>query len=281
MPFIKAFEFIKEKFNLDQKSLPSIAIVLGSGLYEIADNIYKNPFGQRISYKEIPGFPKATVEGHKGELIYGHLDCGVKTFVLSGRLHRYEGYRADEIVFPLRVLKFLGIKTVILTNMSGALGDGFLPGDIMAITDHINFTADNPLIGSNNSALGNRFVDMSESYDRELIKLSKKAASENNIKMHQGVYVGVLGPCYETPSEIRMYKQMGGHCVGMSTIFETIAARHMDMKVLGLSCLSNLGAGLGTQKISHEEVFYMAQKMSNNLKIIIEYVAKSCSNTLT
>lgn len=270
MDFLSAANYIQK--NLNAKA--TIAVVLGSGLSKIADNILNSDNGQKISYKDIPGFPISTVDGHKGELIYGHIGQA-PVIALSGRLHKYEGYQSTDVVFPLRTLKFLGINTVILTNMSGCMADGFEPGQLMALTDHINFTGDNPLIGPNISELGDRFVDMSESYDKGLTEMAIKIAQENQITIHKGVYAGVLGPTYETPAEIRMFKALGCSAVGMSTVFETIAARHMGMKVLGIACLSNYAAGLSLKKINHEEVFTMGARMSGNLFTILRQVIKS------
>ena len=181
--------------------------------------------------------------------------------VMSGRLHFYEGLDPSQVVFPIRILGLLGIKKLILTNACGAVADNFEPGQLMAIKDHINFTGHSPLIGPNQNELGPRFVDMTQAYDPVYIEIAKNAADEAGIVMHKGIYAGLSGPCYETPAEVRMMKVLGADAVGMSTVFETIIARHMGMRVLGISCLTNKAAGLGLGEITHDEV------MENNAKV--------------
>jgi len=173
---------------------------------------------------------------------------------MQGRVHRYEGYSAQAVVFPVRVLHALGVRTLIVTNAAGGLGDGFSAGDLMLIEDHLNLTGDNPLMGKNDSRFGARFPDMSEAYDKSLTTLADDVAKARGLRLRRGVYAGLLGPSYETPAEIRMLKTLGAHAVGMSTVFEVIAASHLGMRVLGISCITNLAAGLSGQKLSHDEV---------------------------
>lgn len=265
----EAVDFIKKKLRLADKPVPKVAIVLGSGLAHFADRLRESAGATYASFKEIPHFCSSTVEGHKGEIIYGFIDQHNPIIAMNGRLHFYEGYEACEVILPIRVLGRLGITTLILTNASGAIGDDFEPGHLMVVTDHLNLTGHSPLVGRNIPELGPRFVDMSEAYDRDLIKVAKKAAKFADITMHEGVYAGLLGPCYETPAEIRMLKGWGANAVGMSTVYETIAARHMGLRVLAISCLTNKAAGLSSKKISHEEVMENNAKVANKLELVL------------
>jgi purine-nucleoside phosphorylase len=216
----------------------------------------------------------STVDGHKGELIYCLLENTYPLITLSGRLHFYEGYEPDQVILPIRVLGLLGITTIILTNASGAIKDNFFPGELMVIADHINFTGHSPLLGKNLSELGPRFVDMTQAYDPRLIAFAKKAAVRSDITMHEGVYAGLLGPTYETPAEVQMLKFLGADAVGMSTVFETIAARHMGLNVLAISCLTNKAAGLSSTKISHQEVIENNAKVASKLGFILSDIVK-------
>lgn len=244
---------------------PIVGLVLGSGLFHFAEELKESANARSLSFSEIPHFAPSTIEGHKGELIFGLLDNRYPLIAMSGRSHFYEGYGPDEVILPIRVLKLLGIEKLILTNAAGAIADGFEPGQLMVIKDHLNLSGHSPLVGPNLNELGPRFVDMTEAYDREFIAIAKAAAEQAGITTHQGVYAKVLGPCYETPAEVRMLKTLGADAVGMSTVFETIAARHMGMRVLGISCLTNKAAGLSNQKISHQEV------MENNAKVASKF----------
>ena len=220
--------------NFTSNHQASIGLVLGSGLSALGDELKKNTYAKSISFSSIPHMVNSSVEGHKGEMIFSSI--GSKNIIaLSGRLHCYEGYSPINVTFPIRLLAALGVKNLILTNASGAIKNNFVPGDIMIINDHINLTGQNPLIGKNNQDYGKRFVDMSEAYSKNLIQKTIKIAKELNISLHQGVYAGLLGPTYETPAEVRMLQLLGADAVGMSTVFETIVARHMDINVLGLS----------------------------------------------
>lgn len=260
----EAQNFIQNKIIQDNKK-PVLGLILGSGLFQFAEDLKKLKSARHISFNEIPHFYGSSVEGHKGEIIYSNLDGAWPIIVLSGRSHFYEGYEACDVAFPIRVLNALGIKKLIITNAAGAIKDNFEPAQLMVINDHLNLTGHSPLIGPNIDELGPRFVDMSNAYDKEFIEIAKKAASNAGIITHEGVYAKVTGPCYETPAEVRMLKTLGADAVGMSTVFETIIARHMGMRVLGISCLTNKAAGLSQHEISHQEV------MENNAKVAIKF----------
>lgn len=234
---------------------PRVGVVLGSGLAAFGNAVDD---AVRVPYAEIPHFPRPTAEGHKGELVLGTVK-GVPVAVMSGRVHFYEGYSEQQVVYPVRVLGRLGVKTVILTNAAGAVQLDFKPGEFMALTDHLNLTGKNPLTGPNDPDLGPRFPDMSEPYDNALRDTVMGAFKAAGAVIHQGVYVGVLGPSYETPAEIRMFRNMGAHAVGMSTVLETIAARHMSLRVAGISCITNAASDHG-QVLSHEDVLEQSRR---------------------
>ena len=239
---------------------PAIGVVLGSGLGAFADALEDAvvvPFG------EIPHFPASTVVGHEGALVVGR-SRGVPVAVMKGRVHFYEGYSLDQVVFPVRVLGRLGISTLVLTNAAGAINATFAPGDLMVIADHINLLG-NPLLGPNEEALGPRFPDMSEVYDRGLRDVAEGACLAVSVRCHRGVYVSLTGPSYETPAEIRMFRTMGADAVGMSTVPEAIAARHMGMRVAGLSCLTNMAAGVIDRKLDHREVLETGERVKSAL----------------
>ncbi|WP_429840985.1 purine-nucleoside phosphorylase [Brevibacillus sp. FIR094] len=250
---------------------PTIGLVLGSGLGVLADEI-ENPV--IIPYHEIPGFTVSTVVGHKGQLVIGKLQ-GKQVVAMQGRFHFYEGHGLDAVVFPTRVMKLLGVETIIVTNAAGGINEGYNAGDLMLISDHINMTFRNPLIGANDEQLGARFPDMSEAYSKQLRKLAHEVASEQGIQLREGVYAGLLGPTYETPAEIRMLRLLGGDAVGMSTVPEVIVARHMGVKVLGISCISNMAAGILEQPLSHDEVMETTEKVKSQfLALVNGIVAK-------
>ncbi|MGY0209244.1 purine-nucleoside phosphorylase [Bacillus subtilis] len=209
---------------------PEIGLILGSGLGVLADEI-ENPVA--IPYEDIPHFPVSTVEGHAGQLVFGDLE-GKRVVAMQGRFHFYEGYSMEQVTFPVRVLKLIGVETLIVTNAAGACNENFNPGDLMIITDHINFFGTSPLIGKNANEFGTRFPDMSEAYDKQLVKLTEQVASDLGLNVQKGVYFGNTGPTYETPAEVKMARLLGGDVVGMSTVPEVIVARHSDMRVLGL-----------------------------------------------
>lgn len=236
--------------------VPDVALVLGSGLGNYAENI---KIETEISYSDIPGFPVSTVPGHAGKFIFGYLD-NVKVVCMKGRVHFYEGYNISDVVLPARLMKMLGAKILFLTNAAGGLGEGFKAGDLMLITDHVSIFAPNPLIGPNVDELGPRFADMSEVYNKDLQDVIRKTAKDNGIDLKEGVYCQLTGPSFESPAEIRLLGKLGVSAVGMSTVNEAIAANHMGMRICGVSCISNLAAGISDQHLCHEEVQEAADK---------------------
>jgi purine-nucleoside phosphorylase len=235
---------------------PAIGVVLGSGLGAFGDSLVE---AASIPYGEIPHFPASTVVGHGGALVVGRCR-GVPVAVMKGRVHFYEGYSLDQVVFPVRVLGRLGVKALVLTNAAGAINSSFAQGDLMVIQDHINLLG-NPLVGPNDEALGPRFFDMSEAYDRRLRDAAEAACRAAGVRSHRGVYVALTGPSFETPAEIRMLRTMGADAVGMSTVPEVIAARHMGVRVVGLSCLTNMAAGVTDRKLDHQEVLDTGERV--------------------
>ena len=233
---------------------PKIAIILGSGLGPLTSQVQ---IDVQIPYKSIPHFPISTAPGHIGRLIFGKLE-GKDVILMDGRFHFYEGYDGQDIAVVLRTLKVLGINYLIQTNAAGGINKDFKPGDFMLITDHINYSGTNPLIGKNNSDFGPRFLDMSEAYDRNLQQLARDAAKEQGIDLKEGVYIWFMGPSYETPAEVRMARIFGADAVGMSTVPETILAVHAGLKVLAISVISNLAAGVSEQKLDENEVLVTA-----------------------
>ncbi|GGA89683.1 purine-nucleoside phosphorylase [Puia dinghuensis] len=233
---------------------PKVGIVLGSGLGNLSAEI---SIEQEISYADIPHFPVSTVEGHQGKLIFGTLN-GRPVVTLSGRFHYYEGYSPQQVVYPIRVLKFLGVETLLLSNAAGGMNKAFHVGDLMIIKDHISFFVVNPLLGKNESSLGPRFPDMSEPYDRALIGKAKSIAVGLGIPVHEGVYAGVTGPTFETRAEYKLLHIAGGDAVGMSTVQEVIAARHLGMAVFAMSVITDLGIRDEDNIITHEEVLQAA-----------------------
>lgn len=236
--------------------LPRVGVVLGSGLSAFGNVVEE---ATRIPYADIPHFPRPTAQGHKGELVLGEVS-GVPVAVMSGRVHFYEGYSEQQVVYPVRVLGRLGVSTIILTNAAGAVDRSFRPGDFMALSDHLNLTGKNPLMGPNDPALGPRFPDMSQPYDHALRQRAIEAFRRAKATIHEGIYVGLLGPSYETPAEIAMFRQLGASAVGMSTVLETIAARHMGLKVIGISCITNAASDHGQEVLSHESVLEEGRK---------------------
>lgn len=252
---------------------PEVGLVLGSGLGVMADQIENAVV---IPYNEIPHFTRSSAEGHANQLVIGHL-AGVTVAAMKGRFHFYEGFSLDEVTFPIRVMKALSIETVILTNAAGAVNTEFSPGDLMLITDHINLTGRNPLIGPNNDELGPRFPDSSQIYTKELQKVALEVAERLDIPLKQGVYTWWTGPSYETPAEVRMIRILGGDACGMSTVPESIVASHSGIKVLGISCLTNMAAGILKTPLSHDEVIAVANKAKDQfiqlIKGILEMLA--------
>ena len=260
-------KFIEEKTNGFK---PEIGIILGSGLGELADEYCEIA----ISYNEIPHFIKSTVAGHKGRLVFSEIN-GKKVVMMQGRNHFYEGHSMQEITYPVKVMKKLGVKTLILTNAAGAVNKTFVPADLMLITDHINNMGSNPLIGANDSDLGERFPDMTEIYKHKLIKLAKKCAKKLDMDVREGVYLANSGPSYETPAEIHFARTIGADAVGMSTVPEAIVANYCSMDVLGISCISNAASSSGGEKLSHEEVIETTNKAREKFKKLVLSVIKS------
>jgi purine-nucleoside phosphorylase len=246
---------------------PRIGIVLGSGMGAVADAIADPAI---VPCSAIPHFPQSTVEGHSGRVVSGLL-AGVPTVILQGRVHFYEGYTPQQVTFPMRVLGALGVRTVILTNAAGGIAEGYRVGQIVALADHINLMGWNPLAGPNEPRFGYRpgaglrFIDMTEAYSKRLRALAQEAAAAEGFPLEEGVYLAVSGPSYETPAEIRAFRALGATLVGMSTVPETIVARHMRLEVLGISCVTNLAAGLGATQLSHEEVFAAGRLVEQRL----------------
>jgi purine-nucleoside phosphorylase len=246
------------------------AIILGSGLGNLS-SVIEAEFS--IPYSEIPNFPVSTVEGHKGRLILGTLN-GKKVWVMEGRFHFYEGYTAEQVVFPIRVLKLLGVENLLLSNAAGGVNKDYQVGDLMIIKDHISFFTMNPLLGKNETALGTRFPDMSEPYANAFIDKAKRIAAEHQIKVHEGVYVGVTGPTFETRAEYQLIKIAGGDVVGMSTVQENIAAVHCGMKVFAMSVVTDLGIREDNNVITHEEVLAAANAAEPLLTLIFSALVK-------
>lgn len=239
---------------------PSIGIILGSGLGAFADRVTD---AVAIPFAEIPHFPKSTVLGHSGRLVMGMLD-GVPVAVMQGRVHAYEGYSPQEVTFPVRVLGLLGVKTLIVTNAAGGIRPGLKQGELVLISDHINFTGRNPVAGENDERLGPRFFDMTEAYSKRLRNLAAAIAEHERLLLKEGVYICVLGPSFETPAEIRAFRALGADLVGMSTVQEVIVARQMGIEVLGISCVTNLAAGIQTEPLSHEEVMVTGRRVADS-----------------
>lgn len=259
-----AKEYIKSKYNGEI----DIAIILGTGLGSLSEDI-KNKIV--IKYKDIPYFPTSTVKGHASELIIGELE-GKKVLALNGRFHYYEGYCMEEVTFAVRVVNALGIKKLLVSNAAGGMNPNFVAGDLMIITDHINLMGANPLIGKNYDELGPRFPDMSNAYDKDLVALAQKCASDINIKVQKGIYAAVAGPNFETAAELKMLRLIGGDAVGMSTIPETIVANHMGMKVLGISCITDMAIADNLEPINHLKVLETANKSMVRFVLLIKKI---------
>ena len=255
----------KEQIESRSDFKPEVAIVLGSGLGEYADRL---EVVETIPYSEIEGWPASTAPGHEGNLVFAkYKDLNIA--VMQGRIHYYEGYSMDEVVLPLRVLHLLGAQTCILTNAVGAINAEYHVGDFVCVRDQISSFVPSPLIGENIAELGERFVGMTDAYDKEMQETVLRIGSENDIPVHSGVFLQVTGPQFETPVEIEMYRQLGADTVGMSTAVETIAARHMGMKVCGINCVSNMAAGLEEEGFTHESVTEEVGKSADRFVILI------------
>lgn len=249
---------------------PEVGIILGTGLGGLVKEINVK---HTISYEEIPNFPVSTVEGHSGKLIFGELG-GKNVVAMQGRFHYYEGYSMQQVTYPVRVMKFLGIQKLFVSNASGGVNASFEIGDVMIINDHINFFPSNPLIGKNLVELGPRFPDMSEAYSKDIISKAKKVAAANNIKVQEGVYLGLSGPTFETPSEYRMVKILGADAVGMSTVPEVIVARHMGIPCFAISIITDLGVEGKIVEVTHEEVQQVAALAEKKMTLIMRELMK-------
>lgn len=259
-----AKEYIRQKFD----GKIDVAIILGTGLGSIVEKI-ENKI--TIKYTDVPGFPEATVKGHAGELIIGDLS-NKKILVFNGRFHYYEGNPMEKVTFGVRVVKSLGINEIIITNAAGGMNPDFEAGDLMLITDHINMMGTNPLIGKNYEEFGPRFPDMSEAYNRKLINLAEAKAAELKFKIKKGIYVGISGPTYETPAELRMLRIIGADAVGMSTVPEVIVANHMGMNVLGISCITDMAIPDNLEPLDHIKVVETANKVKNKFISLVKSI---------
>jgi len=254
---------------------PDVAIVLGSGLSIFADRIHNQTI---IPYSDIPFFHASTVPGHSGHLVVGNLASGARIAALCGRSHLYEGIDVSEIVHPTRTIAAWGCKTMIFTNAAGGITEGYSPGDLMLITDHINMTGTNPLVGPIDRELGERFIDMSHAYDPKIQNIISNVAHHHSISLKKGVYLSLLGPSYETPAEIRAYQRWGADAVGMSTVLEVIAARQRNINVAGISCITNLAAGIQTTPLNHQEVKETANMVKERFGDLIEHSITAIQN---
>ena len=254
-------EYVRKKTEFT----PKVAIVLGSGLGDYAENIKVEC---EVPYGEIEGFPVSTVPGHAGKFIFGYID-NVPVVCMKGRVHYYEGYPVSDVVLPTRLMRLLGAEILFLTNAAGGVNTSFHAGDLMLIRDHIALFAPNPLIGPNIDELGTRFPDMSSVYDVELQNVIRKAARDNNIYLQEGVYAQLTGPSFESPADVRMMRALGSDAVGMSTVVEAIAANHMGMRICGISCISNLAAGMTSNPLTHKEVQEAADMAAPNFKKLV------------
>lgn len=263
-----AADYIRQRIKIK----PSAAIILGSGLGDIADYLEDKV---TIPYEEIPHFPTSSVAGHAGMLVAGRI-CGKDVLVMQGRVHCYEGHAQQYITMPVRVMHLLGVKSLVLTNAAGGVSLSYKPGDLMLISDHINFSGSNPLMGPNLENFGPRFPDCSEVYSAALRERVTERAANEGIELKQGVYMMFCGPSFETPAEIRMARVLGADAVGMSTVPEALVAAHCGMQVLGLSCISNMAAGILPQKLSHQEVMdtgaMVRDKVNKLMQIIMEVI---------
>ncbi|TDT72460.1 purine-nucleoside phosphorylase [Hypnocyclicus thermotrophus] len=264
---METVEFLNERVEMR----PKVAIILGSGLGDLVDYIEEKI---EIPYEEIPNFPVSTVAGHAGKLVFGKIN-GVEVLAMKGRFHYYEGYEMKQVTYPIYVMKQFGIENMIVSNAAGGINKNFKPGTLMLITDFINMFGTNPLIGKNDERFGVRFPDMSEAYSKELISLAKKVAEKNNEKYEEGTYLGTTGPSYETAAEIKMMSIMGADAVGMSTVPETIVANYLGIKVLGISCITNMATGIAQTAHSHEAVVDIAVKTGERFcKWVVDIVSE-------
>lgn len=263
---MKCFDCVQKKISFK----PELALILGSGLGDYADTM---EVMETLDYHDIEGFPVSTVPGHKGRFVFGYAG-GVPIVAMQGRVHYYEGYKPQDVVLPIRLMKLMGAKTLFLTNAAGGINRSFNAGDFMLITDHISMAVPSPLIGENIEELGVRFPDMSEVYSRRLRKIIENAAVIAGVSLRKGVYLQTTGPQYETPSEIRAYERLGADAVGMSTAIEAIAARHAGMEICGISCISNLAAGISANPLTHAEVQETADRAAPLFRKLVTQAIK-------
>ena len=267
---MKCFECVQQKITFK----PEIALILGSGLGDYADTM---EVVETLDYHDIEGFPVSTVPGHKGRFVFGYAG-GVPIVAMQGRVHFYEGYKPLDVVLPIRLMKLMGAKVLFLTNAAGGINRSFNAGDFMLITDQISMSVPSPLIGENIDELGVRFPDMSEVYSRRLRKIIENSAVTAGVPLRRGVYIQTTGPQYETPAEIRAYERLGADAVGMSTAIEAIAARHAGMEICGISCISNLAAGISVNPLTHAEVQETADRVAPLFKKLVTQAIKDIHN---
>ena len=267
---MKCFECVQQKITFK----PEIALILGSGLGDYADTM---EVVETLDYHDIEGFPVSTVPGHKGRFVFGYAG-GVPIVAMQGRVHFYEGYKPQDVVLPIRLMKLMGAKVLFLTNAAGGINRSFNAGDFMLITDQISMSVPSPLIGENIDELGVRFPDMSEVYSRRLRKIIENSAVTAGVPLRRGVYIQTTGPQYETPAEIRAYERLGADAVGMSTAIEAIAARHAGMEICGISCISNLAAGISVNTLTHAEVQETADRVAPLFKKLVTQAIKDIHN---
>ena len=267
---MKCFECVQQKITFK----PEIALILGSGLGDYADTM---EVVETLDYHDIEGFPVSTVPGHKGRFVFGYAG-GVPIVAMQGRVHFYEGYKPQDVVLPIRLMELMGAKVLFLTNAAGGINRSFNAGDFMLITDQISMSVPSPLIGENIDELGVRFPDMSEVYSRRLRKIIENSAVTAGVPLRRGVYIQTTGPQYETPAEIRAYERLGADAVGMSTAIEAIAARHAGMEICGISCISNLAAGISVNPLTHAEVQETADRVAPLFKKLVTQAIKDIHN---
>lgn len=262
----EAASYLSNKYNMK----PEIGLILGSGLGSLAEEIEDKVY---VDYSTIPHFPVSTVEGHKSRFVYGNF-MGKKVIAMQGRFHYYEGYTLQEVTFPVRVMKEIGITKMIVTNAAGGVNEKFIPGDLMLITDHLNFLLSNPLMGKNFEELGPRFPDTSRAYSLELANLARSVAKDLNFDIKEGVYMLNSGPSYESPAEVRMARKLGADAVGMSTVPEAIVGAHAKLDVIGISCITNMAAGILDQPLDHSEVVETATRVKEDFEALISNIIK-------
>jgi purine-nucleoside phosphorylase len=262
----ESVNYIKERLQFE----PEIGIILGSGLGDMAETLEEKVI---IKYSEVPNLPVSTVHGHAGQFVVGKL-CGKKVIMMQGRFHYYEGHNMNTLALPIYIMKYIGVKSLIVTNACGGVNTNFEAGDLMIITDHINFSGNNPLIGKNFEEIGPRFPDMSIPYDRAYVSLAKEVGTSLNINLKEGTYMMFTGPTYETPAEVKMARILGADAVGMSTVPEVIAAGHCGLKVLGISCITNMAAGILDQPLNHEEVIETSTRVKSKFVSLIKGIVE-------